>query len=62
MNINPTKARCRRKRQIVLSKGHCSPALYATLARKVTDKELLKTFRKIGSNLQGHPDMNRFRE
>jgi len=42
----------------VLSKGHTSPALYATLAeRGFIPKEDLKTFRNKDSYLQGHPDM-----
>jgi transketolase len=46
--------------RLVLSKGHCSPALYASLAeRGFFEKEKLKTFRNIESNLQGHPDMNK---
>ena len=46
--------------RLVLSKGHCSPALYAALAeRGFFDKEDLKSFRKIESNLQGHPDLNK---
>ena len=60
MNINPQKPDAEGRDRFVLSKGHCSPALYATLARKgYFDRELLKTFRKIGSNLQGHPDMSK---
>lgn len=46
--------------RLVLSKGHCSPALYATLAEKgFIPKEDLKGFRKIDSYLQGHPDMKK---
>lgn len=46
--------------RVVLSKGHCSPALYATLAEKgIIPKEDLKGFRKLDSYLQGHPDMNK---
>ncbi len=46
--------------RLVLSKGHCSPALYSVLSQKgFFDKEDLKTFRNINSNLQGHPDMNK---
>lgn len=46
--------------RLVLSKGHASAALYAVLAEKgYIDKEELKTFRNIDSNLQGHPDMNK---
>ncbi|MCQ2553988.1 MAG: transketolase, partial [Clostridia bacterium] len=38
-------------------KGHAAPALYAALAeRGYFDKEILKTLRKQGSILQGHPD------
>lgn len=44
--------------RIILSKGHCSPALYSVLAEKgFIEKELLKTFRNKHSILQGHPDM-----
>ncbi|MBO5349429.1 MAG: transketolase [Clostridia bacterium] len=60
MNINPKEPNAEGRDRLVLSKGHCSPALYATLARKgYFDKDLLSDFRKIGSNLQGHPDMNK---
>ena len=46
--------------RLVLSKGHCSPALYASLAeRGFFEKEDLKKFRKLDSNLQGHPDLNK---
>ena len=45
--------------KVVLSKGHASPALYATLALKGKFKEEeLMTFRKLGSRLQGHPKLN----
>jgi transketolase len=41
----------------VLSKGHGVPALYAVLAKKgFIGVEELKTLRKTGSRLQGHPD------
>ena len=44
--------------KVVLSKGHASPALYAVLAEKgFFPKEELATFRKINSNLQGHPSL-----
>lgn len=46
--------------RMVLSKGHCSPALYATLAEKgFIPAEDLKSFRKTTSYLQGHPDMKK---
>jgi transketolase len=46
--------------RFILSKGHCTPALYATLARAgYFPHDLLKTFRKLESPLQGHPDRTR---
>ena len=60
MNIDSENPNAKGRDRFVLSKGHCAPALYATLARKgYFDKELLKGFRKVGSNLQGHPDMKK---
>ena len=60
MNIDEKKPNDPNRDRLVLSKGHASPALYSVLAQKgYFDKELLQTFRKIGSNLQGHPDMNK---
>lgn len=42
--------------RFVLSKGHCSPALYAILADcGFFDRNQLSGFRKFGSPLQGHP-------
>lgn len=41
----------------ILSKGHAVPALYAVLAKKgFIPREELKTLRRTGSRLQGHPD------
>ncbi len=41
----------------ILSKGHAVPALYAALAKKgFIPREELKTLRRTGSRLQGHPD------
>ena len=60
MNVDEEKPNDPNRDRLVLSKGHASPALYSVLARKgYFNKELLQTFRKIGSNLQGHPDMNK---
>lgn len=45
--------------KFVLSKGHASPALYATLALKgYLPEDELMTFRALGSRLQGHPKLN----
>ena len=58
MNIDPKDPKKEDRDRFVLSKGHASAALYAALAeRGFFDKELLLTFRKNGSILQGHPDM-----
>jgi len=44
--------------RFILSKGHICPALYTVLAMTgYFPVEELKTFRKINSNLQGHPHM-----
>ncbi len=60
MNIDPKQPDASARDRFVLSKGHCSPALYAALARKgYFDKAVLTGFRDIDSNLQGHPDMTK---
>ena len=58
MNIDPENPKKEDRDRFVLSKGHCSPALYGALAeRGFFPKEDLKTFRHTDSYLQGHPDM-----
>lgn len=56
MRHDPGNPRMPDRDRFVLSKGHCSPVLYATLADcgyfPTSD---LKTFRRPGSHLQGHP-------
>ncbi len=60
MNIDPQNPKAESRDRFVLSKGHASEALYATLAeRGYFPKEDLITFRHIDSPLQGHPDMNK---
>ena len=60
LNIDVKNQKWEDRDRMILSKGHCSPALYAALAeRGFFEKEILKTFRNINSNLQGHPDMNK---
>ncbi|MBI2657885.1 transketolase [Candidatus Woesearchaeota archaeon] len=45
--------------RFVLSKGHCSPAIYAVLAdRGFFPKSELGSYRKINSMLQGHPELS----
>ena len=58
MNINPEQPKDENRDRLVLSKGHCAPALYSTLARRgFFESQELKTLRNIESRLQGHPDM-----
>ena len=58
MNIDPADPKKADRDRFVLSKGHCAPGLYAALAhRGFFPVEDLKTLRKVGSYLQGHPDM-----
>lgn len=58
MNVDPRNPDDPGRDRFVLSKGHCAPGLYATLAQRgffpVGD---LATLRHIGSYLQGHPNM-----
>ena len=59
MRIDPEMPRWDNRDRFVLSKGHTAPGLYAALAhRGFFPAEDLKTLRKIGSYLQGHPNMN----
>ena len=59
LNINEKNPNWEDRDRLVLSKGHCAPALYAALSeRGYLPKENLKTLRNINSNLQGHPNMN----
>ena len=58
MNIDPKDPKKEDRDRFVLSKGHCAPALYSTLAQRgYFPVEELTTLRKLGSHLQGHPCM-----
>lgn len=60
MKIDPKNPKDPDRDRFVLSKGHCSPALYSTLANRgffpVAD---LTGFRQAGSYLEGHPNMEK---
>ena len=59
MRVDPANPAWPERDRLVLSKGHAAPALYAALAeRGFFPAEELTTLRKIGSRLQGHPNMN----
>ena len=58
MNIDPKDPKKVDRDRFVLSKGHTAPGYYSTLAhRGFFPVEDLTTLRKVGSYLQGHPDM-----
>ena len=59
MNIDPKDPRKADRDRFVLSKGHTAPGLYSAMAnRGYFPVEELETLRKLGSRLQGHPNMN----
>lgn len=59
LRIDPENPQWPDRDRFVLSKGHTAPSLYAALAlRGFFPVEELKTLRKPGSRLQGHPNMN----
>ena len=58
MDINADNVNGIDRDRFVLSKGHTSPVLYAVLNEKGILNEDIHTFRQLGSNLQGHPNMN----
>jgi transketolase len=57
---DPSNPRWAERDRFVLCKGHAAPIQYAALAQHgYFPHEDLMGVRKIGSHLQGHPDMNR---
>jgi len=46
--------------RLIFSKGHASPLFYAlwAAAGKLSEEELIKTYRKFGSPLEGHPTVS----
>lgn len=58
MRIDPSRPEWEDRDRFVLSKGHAAPALYSVLSEAgYFSTSYLKTLRKVGSSLQGHPDM-----
>ncbi len=58
MNVKADEPNWADRDRFVLSKGHCCPSLYATLALKgFFEWDKLKVLRHVGAMLQGHPDM-----
>ena len=59
LNVDPQNPKWEDRDRFVLSKGHTAPGLYSALAlRGFFPVEDLLTLRKVGSYLQGHPNMN----
>jgi len=57
MNIRPTQPNWNERDYFFLSNGHTIPVQYAAMAEAgYFEKEELKTLRKLGSRLQGHPE------
>ena len=60
MNVDPKDPHKADRDRLVLSKGHAAPGLYSALAlRGFFPTEDLYTLRKLGSHLQGHPNMHK---
>lgn len=60
LKVDPINPYWEERDRFVLSKGHAAPVLYSILALKgYFDKNILKTLRKTGGILQGHPDMKK---
>ena len=58
MCVDPAKPRDPERDRFVMSKGHCTPALYAVLAlRGYFPEKDLELFRSIKGHMSGHPDM-----
>lgn len=58
MHIDPQNPQDPDRDRFVLSKGHCTPALYSILAlRGYFPVEELHKFRRIDAHYSGHPDM-----
>jgi transketolase len=59
LGINPKKPDAPERDRLVLSNGHICPIQYAAMSRAgFFPKSELKTLRKLGTQLQGHPHIN----
>ncbi|MBQ4601183.1 MAG: transketolase [Oscillospiraceae bacterium] len=59
LNVDPKNPKWEDRDRFVLSKGHTAPGLYSALAlRGFFPWEDLTSLRKVGSYLQGHPNMH----
>ena len=59
LRVDPERPQAPERDRFVMSKGHCTPALYSILAlRGYFPEKQLELFRSIEGHLQGHPNMN----
>jgi transketolase len=59
MKYDPRNPQLPGRDRLILSKGHSAPAQYAAMALAgFFPREELKTLKKVGSRLQGHPNLN----
>ncbi|MCA9099031.1 MAG: transketolase, partial [Planctomycetaceae bacterium] len=60
MKYDPKNPQMKERDRFILSKGHACPILYAAMAEAgYFSTELLLTLRKLGSVLEGHPNLVR---
>jgi transketolase len=60
LRYDPKNPRWPERDRFILSKGHAAPLLYAVLAEAgYFSPDLLPTLRKLGSPLEGHPNMRK---
>ena len=58
LRVDPERPQAPERDRFVLSKGHCTPALYSILAlRGYFPEKQLELFRSIEGHMSGHPDM-----
>lgn len=58
LRIDPARPQAPERDRFVMSKGHCTPALYSVLAmRGYFPEKQLELFRSIEGHMSGHPDM-----
>ena len=58
LRIDPARPQAPERDRLVMSKGHCTPALYSVLAlRGYFPEKELELFRSIEGHMSGHPDM-----
>ena len=58
LRIDPARPQAPERDRLVMSKGHCTPALYPVLAmRGFFPEKQLELFRSIEGHMSGHPDM-----